>query len=214
MWERGSDRWKQKQRKVLASTPSPNWIWLSARASDGYLSLDWNLHARHNPPPSIPSTPNNPLLSKPALSDKRNEKALAYLAPTMPLGRVSEAWRRMHCLLEGVSFQQLINGMEAIVSCHRAAGARQAQIGWVQGKRQGARLLDGVELSHQDICFGTVFALQACTPPPAVVENGKFQKQEQSHRHFLTLHISKSKQTTLLHNLSLPMEYDLNIKHT
>lgn len=207
--EKVSDRWKQKQRKVPASPPSPNWSWLSA----WWISEPWlEFTCQTQPPPSIPSTPNNPLRSQPALSDKRNEKVLAYLAPTIALCRVSEAGRMMHCLWEGVSFQQLINDEEAIVSCHHATGARQVQIGWVRGKRKGAQLLDGVELSHQDIslwhivCFASLHISRKRELSTAAAALGIHC------HHSPTLHINKSKQTTLLHNLRLQMEYDLNIK--
>lgn len=89
----------------------------------------------------------------------------------MPVGRVSSTWKRTPCLWGGISFQQLINGKEAIVSCHCAAGACQAQIGWVQGKRKSVQLPDREELSQWDIfCFGTVCFTSFYTSVLPVVE--------------------------------------------
>lgn len=133
----------------------------------------------------------------------------------MALCRVSEAGRMMHCLWEGVSFQQLINGKQAIISWHRAVGARQTQIGWVQGKREGVQLLDGVELSHQDISFWrSVCFASLHTSRKWELSTAAAAAALGIHCHFPTLHINKSKQTTLLHNLRLQLEYDLNIKHS
>ena len=80
-----------------------------------------------------------------------------------------------------------------------------------EGRRKGAQLLDGVELSHQDIslwhsvCFASLHTSRKWELSTATALG--------THCHFPTLHINKSKQTTLLHNLRPQMEYDLNIKH-
>lgn len=56
--EKGSDRWSQwNKRKVLSSPPSVDGFRLSAEAPDGYLSRDWNLHARHGLAPPIGKYP-------------------------------------------------------------------------------------------------------------------------------------------------------------
>lgn len=133
----------------------------------------------------------------------------------MALCRVSEARRMMHCLWAGVSFQQLINGEQAIVTCHLTAGACQAQIGWVQGKRKGAPFLDGVELSHQDISFWhSAYFVSLHTSKKWGLSTAAAVAALGIHCHFPTLHINISKQTTLLHNRKLQMEYDLNMKYS
>lgn len=169
----------------------------------GRLMDIWALIGIYMPdttPPS-PSTPSNPLPSQPALSDKRNEKVSAYLALTMAL-RLSEAWRMMHCL---GSFQQLINGKAAIVGCHRAqtACAKRKK----KKKKKSARVLDRVELSHQDILLWR----SVCFAKLHTSRKRKVSAAAQGiHCRFPTLDINKSKQTTLLHNLRLQTERDLN----
>lgn len=130
----------------------------------------------------------------------------------MALRRVSEAPRMMHCLWAGVSFQRLINGEQSYRQLPSRCGGTPGP-NWMSatGKRKGAQLLDGVELSHQDISFWhrVYFASQHTSRKWELSTAAALG----NHCHFPTRHINKSKQTTLLHNLRLQTEYDLNIKH-
>lgn len=130
----------------------------------------------------------------------------------MALRRVSEAPRMMHCLWAGVSFQRLINGEQSYRQLPSRCGGTPGP-NWMSatGKRKGAQLLDGVELSHQDISFWhRVYFVSQHTSRKWELSTAAALG---NHCHFPTRHINKSKQTTLLHNLRLQTEYDLNIKH-
>lgn len=131
----------------------------------------------------------------------------------MALRRVSEAPRMMHCLWAGVSFQQLINGEQSYRQLPSHCGGTPGP-NWMSatGKRKGAQLLDGVELSHRDISFWhrVYFASQHTSRKWELSTAAALG----NHCHFPTRHINKSKQTTLLYNLRLRTEYDPNIKHS
>lgn len=89
--------------------------------------------------------------------------------------------------------------------------AHQAQAGWVHGKRKSVQLLDEVELSYQDISFwqSVCFASMHTSRKWKLSTAGAAAQGIDCR--FPTLNINKSKQTTLLHNLRLQMEYYPNI---